>query len=617
MASKRKANFWQDLCLLVAFVFLPVALGACASSPQLWQPPADFDSAPLWAMHWQQDESATKLALESATWEQSGSIEGERYRQAYAIQRGQRLPEYQHADQRVKRQPNDPAAQYLRARLLQDPIRLSGEFQRLAQRWPNHAWIQLGAAGSLQNIGKFRQAARHLQAAPDWPDAREFRLLVTARQLLGQNHSEPWLPLMDLAFLQGSPDALYEVQQYATQKQNATLQRLCRAEIDLRQGADAEEGERLRVLLNRALAELNSERIQDVDELLQKMEVWAELLNLPQGWSKARRYRLPGGFGVLVPPESSNKEWAQLLERHQTALMIGESVATEPAMLVLHDVDRRNLKWPGLEQPIELVLAQSGESNQQTYFAGAALFRGFYARHDLSNALADNISNRLQRLHDHGITAQDAFQVLNPFDVKVQNFQGIEQALTEEMDRGHQDVGRLPEDLDLPLRIRLAETWQAAEQGEKALRATVREMEWRQLLLHESGHLPDVLPWTQDVGNIWKALGMGLKSLMRDGMLLGEWEYRAQLRALAAGGMARWTLAETVEIARTPQHPYFKPYRRLLADLWRISQLNRYPDLPDWVDLKNAEIASLAEQLMAQQGLSALPDDYVEQLLAD
>ncbi len=573
---------------------------ACVSTPITWDHPTDFDSAALWPLHWQKDFDAYRSHLEEAAWEQSGSIEAERYRQSYFIQRGHRVKEYLRADERAKQFPNDPDAQYLRARLLQDPVRLKGEFQKLAQRWPKHAWIQLGAAGSLQNIGRYREAAAHLNAAPDWPDAREFRMLVSARQALAFNHSEPWLPLMQLAFEQGNPDALYEVQQLAIQKQNAQLQQLCRSEIELRQGVGKEEGQRLQRLLNRALAEMQSERVADVAELLAKMDHWAELLQLPTGWSDAKRYRLPGGLGMLVPPETQAAEWSQLLDRHQTALMIGESVTTEPAMLVLYDVERHQLTWPGLEQPIEVVLAESGESNQQTYFAGAALFRGFYARRDLSDALAAGISSQLQRVFDEGGRLEQLSTKLGP-------------SKTQSMDRGNQDVGRLPEDLDLSLRIRLHSTREGAQEGSEALRKQVEVLEWKQLLLHEAGHLPDVLPWTKNDGNLWSALAMGIRSLMRDGMLLGEWEYRAQLRALVHSDAPGWAFAEIVEIARTPQHPYHKPYRRLLADLWRIGQQQQMPDLPDWIRL-DAEITRVGEKLMMEHGMKPMPRAFLKQL---
>ena len=589
------------LAVAVCFLF---CIGACANTPPLWQPTADYDSAPLWKLHWNQETEARRKLLNDAAWEQSGSIEAERYRQADAIQRGQRLAEYRRADVRVQQQPNNPSAHYLRARLLQDPVRLSSEFQQLAKRWPNHAWIQLGAAGSLQNIGKYRLAAAHLRAAPDWPDAREFRLLVTARQLLGQNHDEPWLPLMDLAFIHGSPDALYEVQQYAMQKQNFALQRLCRAELDLRQGANEEESERLQHLIQRALRELESERIADVAELLNKMEGWSELLQLPRGWSKAKRYRLPGGLGMLVPPESGDDECLELLARHNTALMIGESVTTEPTLLALYEVERRLLEWPGESRPVELVLAGSGDSSQDAYFPGAALFRGFYARRDLSERQADGIAAQLQRLHDNGVQKEDLYST------------GA--SMTEEMDRGHQSPGRLAEDFDLPIRLRLLATWDVAQLGEDALEQRVKELEWQHLLLHEAGHLPDVLPWTRSEGGLLSAIKMGFQSLLRDGMLLGEWEYRAQLCALASSPNPHWALAEIVEVARTPQHPYYKPYRRLLADLIRAADSDKlFSELPKWIENDAVELQRLARAAMEPLSMKPLPSDFVKQLAAD
>jgi len=167
----------------------------------------------------------------------------------------------------------------------------------------------------------------------------------------------------------------------------------------------------------------------------------------------------------------------------------------------------------------------------------------------------------------------------------------------------------LPEDLDLALRLRARLT-----QGDLD---AVLQREWQALILHEAGHLPDVLPWANDQGLHWlPQLGRALSSWFQDGWLLSEWEYRAQLRALATGLQVEWHLAQIVETARDPSQPYFRPYRRLLRDLVMEARKRNLPPLAEWQALSGEELTALARALALKQQISLLDEASASSLLA-
>ena len=559
---------------------------ACAAPVHNQIGSPDLDTEVLWQAYWQGDNQKYEEILEGERWESSGSVEAERLWQNFQIKLGRRAELYAEAAQRSAKFPNDPNAQYLFARLQQDPIRLAHQFERLVEKWPIHAWIRLGAAGSQQNLGNFIEAGEHLKQAPSWQDAKEFHHLLSARQAFAQNQTLPWEPIIQDAFEHRNPSALLELQFQARQLDHASMLRLAEAELALRMSTSKDEGARLNVFLERALAEASSEEANDLQVLLSKMDDWATDLELASGWSSASRYHLPFGLGYMLRPEQQPTELSDLLLRNDKALLIGSALFQKPRLLVLSDVRRIEIRWPGSTQPVELLLAQKGQSSDGTFFAGAALFHGFYARRDISDQVARRARPQLERI--------------KPADLRLdQPIQPIE-------DPGFSPPGRLPEDLDLPLRLRsqtLNGQWDKIE-----------EINWQGLLLHEAGHLPDILPWTEGSGSLWRGLKRGIFSWIQDGMFLGEWEYRAQLRALSSGKGMRWTLADIVETARSPEAPYFKPYRRLLSDLVFLARRQGMPELASWHLIDDESLRALAITLCKQEGIEPMPKEGVQAL---
>jgi hypothetical protein len=110
-------------------------------------------------------------------------------------------------------------------------------------------------------------------------------------------------------------------------------------------------------------------------------------------------------------------------------------------------------------------------------------------------------------------------------------------------------------------------------------------------------------------------LKRGIYSWIQDGMILGEWEYRAQLRALSSGKGIRWAIADIVEIARSPEAPYFKPYRRLLTDLVFLARRQGLPELASWHLIGDEVFLQLALTLCKRRGIQPIPTEGVQILL--
>jgi hypothetical protein len=568
-----------------------VLLAACSQPQAHVRPPehlVDFAANELWQAQWQKNLSNQKEILRLARWGQSSSIEGERYWQNQQLAEGRRGFLQLEAKLRAETEPDNPDFQYLYARLLQDPVALQIQFEVLALRWPKHAWIRLGAAGSNQNIGNWKRARYHLKSTQDWPDAREFRHLLEAQQAEFEGSRTAWAVLVDDAFLHGSPAALKEFRRLAIRAQNQSLVRRADAEIALRQATPSEfsETERLDFLLERGLAELTSDPQLTLAELTEKLDAWSEPLQLPALWQQAKVYQLPLNVGQLLAPERDQGRWAEWLARQRVLVMLGSSVGSPPNMLVLKGVQRHSVSWPGLDRPLEIAVCESGRGSAKGWVSGGALFRGFYVRKDLSHRLAQSLQSGVEKLDS---------KVLSEFD------QLSEQAA----DFG--PAGSLPESQDLPLRLRAALLLADSVSAEA--------WEWRALYLHEAGHLPDIVPWTEGNGRLLQALWWAFSSWVQDGMVLGEWEYRAQLRALASGEAVVWNLANLVETAQRPNFPYFKPYRRLLTDLVVQARAMGYPELPQWHRLEAAQIADLAQNLGRKINLELLPDAVVSELI--
>lgn len=565
-----------------------LALGlctACAASPLL-PPPTDLDAAILWRAQYEDlAADSYEQLLEDNGWQALGSVEGERYRQSFHLRRGRRGQLYQQVAGWLAEQPDNPDLAYLQARLLADPERLLATFEGLVRRWPGHAWIRLGAAGSNQNLSQWGRASRHLRAAPEWPDAAEFAHLLAARQAAAEQREEPWLSLLEDAFESHAPAALEEVARLARAADNLPLAQRAMAELALHNARSADLDQQRDALLQRLVAELRAHPEAGLDTLLVQLERWSAILELPQDWTASPRLRLPWGLAEVLRPEPGSSAALDGLSASGHWLLLGRSALNGLELLVLDQAEAVQMEWPGAASPIWIVACASVRSPQPNPMLGGAVFRGFYVRRDLTARIAETLDYAVARL-DPATPAWVAADALPPTPPS----------------HGEE----LAEDWELALHLRAA----ALGDGEAA-----RELEWRALLMHESGHLPDTLPLIEGRASWLRAGWMAWQSWWRDGMALGEWEYRAQLRALASGHAARWNLAHVLDAAADPTAPYHRPYRRLLKDLYRLAAAQGWPPAARWRARSDRQIAELAQALAASRGVELLPADACLQLL--
>jgi len=579
-------------CLKCAVFCFVVGLAACHTAPP--QPPAqDIDARPLWALAWLDDPAAYQSALQGLSFADSGSIEGERYVQAESITRGQRAQLLLDLEAARALAPSSADLAYLEARLLEDPIRLTQRFEELARRWPKHAWIRLGAAGAWLNLDRPKAARAHFESAPNWPDAQQFRNLIASRLLAAEGDPQAWRSLLDDAFVDGSPAALAELAFIAQTQSIQHLAERVESERALRRASVHTQAglrklpakEAWGLVFERARTELAWDASLSFEFFLRQLDAWTASVGLPTGWAAHSSYILPFGAAELLRPELDASPLTRSLAENDWAVLLGGAWLRGTQLLVLSDVERRQVAWPGIEQGVEIWLAR-GARGSADFTSGGALFRGFYVRIDFVQRAAERSFRQSQAMRaTSALTAEELPEIARQLGPRA----------------------TIPESLDLARRIR-------AQQCAGSLQRAF-DQELAALLLHEAGHLPETLPFTRAQTAWGEAIAMASRSLIEDGWLLAEWEYRAQLRALACPEVAHWALAQLVETAQDPKQPYFRPYRRLLIDLLQVSDVAGAPPLAVWDSVPAAEIAMWAATLAEKRGMELLPRDAVENLL--
>ncbi len=550
---------------------------ACAAPGPALRAPADVDPEPVFRAWFQGREVEALARAEALGWRARHSIEGERVRQSLLLPRGGRgrlLAE-------LAAEPGsgqDPDLLYLQARLLQEPGRLRRSFEELVDRFPGHAWIRLGRASLALGDGELETAAEHLRRAPDWPDARDFRLQVEARLLAARGKLAQALELLEEgAFRRHHRDLLATWEELAAPLPGARERvRAERAWLG-RSRAETETGLLDRILERAVLAVGFPGRPGDLEGLLEELDRELQDAGLPAGLAGAPRYEVPLAAS-LVRPEPGASPFAAFARERGRFLLAGTSLRTGAGLLYLRDCRFHRLPWPGREAWV--VLAGGGLSSFAEEPLGAAVFQGFYVR-------LDGVSARARHLGERAAA-------LDPALLSVEAPRGL--AATP---------GELPEDLDLPLRLRHA----LLQSGRSPAAA-----ELEALLLHEAGHLPEVLSWLPSGPGLFEVLLPSFLSLLQDGDALVWLEYRAQLRALAALRDPRWALAEVVERARGPRDLYAAAYRRILRDLLEMARRRGLPEPASWDRLDPESLRALAAAVLEQEGLRALPPEVVRDL---
>lgn len=558
-----------------------LALAGCAvPSRPLPAPAASVDLSPVWRALDHGDLSGARQAADALNWGVSQSVEAERLRQSLHLSAGRRGALVADLEAWSEQSPEHPDLAYLEARLLQQPERQEARFRELARRYPEHAWIRLGLAGLAQQLEDWSEAAAHLQAAPDWPEARAFRRLLFARQLVAADRALEALRLLEpAAFAGGQREALLEY--IAIAERSGQSLALARASSEYRLRTlepEASAVERIERAFQRLDAELKLSGRLDLEQSLGLFDGYLRRAGAPAGWRRQPRYEL-APVGALARPERGSGGVAAAWARHGRMLIAGEALTRGVELLMLRDVRVVPFSWPGEPQPLELVLAASASSTRSNTVVGGAVFHGFYLRRDFAAATAAGLEEEAAGVD-------------------------LDAPLPARAGGGPW----LPEDYDLPARLRAARLRRGG--------ASALQLELGQIFLHECGHLPETLQLTGARPRPDALLWRGFGSWLRYGDPLAWMERRAQARALAASPEPHWVLADTVQRARTPGDAYRLPYAALLRDLLAEAERRGLPPLFRWHELSTEILRELAAAACVRGGFEPLPAELVAPLLA-
>jgi len=540
----------------------------------LGPPDPDLDLAEVRELLWQGRNEEALEWLEEAGWSAVGSVAAERMRQDLLLSRGERAVLVEElADAQAQHGP-DPDLIYLRTRLSTDPERRLIEFESAARRYPGHAWLALGTAATLQEFGRWEDAERWLAAGGEEPAAAAFwRLLLARQQAETGRLFSAWRLLERDAFVLGHREALFECLRLADRMGSERRSARAAAELALRSApAAGDPAAAVDRVIERLLAEQPWMREADLESTLARLDEWAELAGAPSGWREHPRYSV-AGFAEMVQPEAFRGGVSAAWSRLDRFLLIGRAPDRKVDWLYLQDARRIGLPGPDGGPEVEMIVARRGIEPEDRTIPGGAPFHGFFIRLDLVEAGARARERELELFRSGSSEVPVA----------------VEPRAAD---------GPL-EPWDLALRLR--------ERRLAAGDATARDLELVQLVLHETSHLPETLPWSRSGVPILGIAPAVLRSLARFDNPILFLEERAQLRALAAGVEPEWSFAEILDRAHAPRDPYYAPYRALLEALVARARAEGLPPLHAWDTLPPERLAQLARDLLRERRLRPIP----------
>ena len=514
-------------------------------------------------------------------WEGQRSVAGERLRQQMLVGIGRRGEAFADLQRWKRDDPGHADLAYLEARLWSDTKMRGQAFREGVRRWPHHPWFNLGfAIQFVEEVGMRAEVRRALLRAGRSVDSAPLRR--RARAILLQAEGNPGKALEILhedAFhhsLTGSLDLSHRIAQTSQQAEvvrqiSSERQRL------ILLPSDSEE-RRVRVVFHRLAAELPIRSDPTLDSLLLQLDEWCEQAELPSGFHLAPRLQM-GPLAELVRPEAvASEPWATFL-RHGFMPLMGSRADRGVCVVLLSGVDVLEVPWPGSEHSLVLFLADSAETLGMERAAGASLFRGFFLRADLGLQQAESLSKQL---------------------AKMDPWRGTEIQQVPEH-------GGWPEDFDLDQRL------QVQSLAQSNLR--VEDLLFQDLLLHESGHLPESVPVADGVLPWVTLLAPSLRSLLTTGDPLVWPEFRAQARALAWSPHPAWTLASTIQLARNGPPRYQMAYRNLLAQLRAVAKDEGAGPWHTWDTLEEEHFRRWGQEVCRRRGMDLPPVSWVEPLL--
>ena len=193
-------------------MLLPLLLAACAAP--LRPPGGEIGEellilAPVKQMRWEGRDLAARATLDAIAWEHTGNLAAERMRQDMRLDAGERIDVVRELD-RLAAEHDGADLAYLRARVIEDPVQRLQVFRAQLERWPDHPWLRLGAAATMQQLGEWGAAGDLLSGTAEHPQTVLFARLLIARQLAHRGETTHAFELLEQdAFRDGEAAALY------------------------------------------------------------------------------------------------------------------------------------------------------------------------------------------------------------------------------------------------------------------------------------------------------------------------------------------------------------------------------------------------------------------------
>ncbi len=557
-------------------VVLCLGLSACQSvvPSKALVPPISLDAARRFYDQGQYWKVLELLAAHS--WEVEHNVEIERLRQNASMPLGLRWQRLREIRRWQDQWPNHPDLAYLQARMMEDPMARAKEMERLFHLFPQHPWIWFGHVTTVQELRRWNQAENLLTQAGQAEAAlpSSFRHLLYSRQA---RHKHQWDQafqwLEEDAFQQNRSFSMWEYLRTAVVAGDQARIHRARAAMQLqRQAPEVQDAVAIDLAFQRFQAEWPWCREESFQQQSQRFDQYLAQVGAPHGWAQQPRYGWAKIAGILRP-EAQASPLAQAWLQARRALLAGY-LGGQSQWVLLQGCDAFLCSWPG-SPPLQILIAENASSVSQPAAEAGTVFRGFYLLR--------------QPLREASLLLEEKLRLFSAEPMVLpqgQPFSGLG-------------------NLDLSMRLRK----RAMKDGDWS----VYQRNLWVLCLHESGHLPDVLPLLDNGGSFLSVLPDLLKSQLRFGNPRMQLEYEAQLRALATGVQTDWLLAETLDRATDLGDPYFAPYRQLMKDLVNFAVGRGWPPLARWQEKSATEIAQLARDF-CQHKVSLLPVTGIENL---
>jgi len=531
----------------------------------------------LWLSNWEGDFPVVTSAADfSMSW-----VAHQRLRQNWLLEQGKRGQVFLEATQLRLDWPQEPAAHYLHARILQDPLEQRDTFLKLTERFPQHPWISMGCSASHFHLGELAQAKKYFHKVRLTHQHRRcepLRAFYAGLQLGLWPHPELWQKTFKQACESGNPELFGALAQPEIFAEHPEWKKNLEYQILFRRSFSGNIQEKVLALLTKEAHWVRTHPRLPYPELMRRLSAGFGALDLPGEWQK---WPLSGlaGFAFVLNPTDTESVVGQVIHQTNLRVILGQTPSRGLVLHLLTGVRQVELAWNG--RPIQLLLAEEQISSIDNPPSGGAVFTGFYVVRESVLRGAKKLFNQSRTLPSIPSEA--------PLSRPLKQFSNR----------------YLPEDFGLSRRLR--SSVKSLEEAESK--------EWRSLTIHEAGHLADTLPLFEKSFPPGEMFLASLLSFWRWGSVELFLEYRAQLRAIAVGQETAWIWAATLDAARNPGHPYFLPYRFLVLKLLAQAKSAGFPSLYQWGSAEIAKLSEEAHRLLEVQGLQPIAVKDMKDLL--